>query len=167
MKTITIGRSSKCDIIVANEHISRIHAEISLVGNQYVYRDVSKNGTNIGGRIICNEKAVIAPGATVLMANRVPLPWAQVYALLPLHGVKPYEEHTVVYPEEDCIRPVPVYPKDELGVGWGILAFLIPIAGWIMYFCWKDQTPHRASQAAILAWISFGIGFFLNILALS
>lgn len=166
MRSITIGRSSRCDIVVANEHISRVHAEISLVGNQYVYKDVSKNGTNVGGRIICNEKIVIAPGATVLMANRVPLPWAQIYALLPLQGARPYEDDTIVYPHQDDVRPVPSpYPKDELGVGWGILAFLIPIAGWIMYFCWKDQTPHRASQAAVLAWISFGIGFLMNIIA--
>ncbi len=167
MKTITIGRSSKCDIIVPNELISRRHAEISLIGNQYVYKDVSKNGTNIGGRIICNEKIVIAPDANVLLANQVPLPWAQIYALLPLQGIKPYESQTVAYQDENYIHSMPPFQKDELGVGWGILAFFIPIAGWIMYFCWKDRTPHRASQAAIIAWISFGIGFFLNIIALS
>ena len=62
--------------------MSRVHAEITLVDNKYVYKDVSKNGSNIGGRIILNEKVVIAPGATVLLSNHIPLPWAQIYALL-------------------------------------------------------------------------------------
>ena len=48
----------------------------------------------------------------------------------------------------------------NIGIGYGILAFLIPIAGWIMYFVWKDSTPHRASQANTLAWI----GFTLNLI---
>ena len=43
MKTITIGRVN-CDIIIADNNISRKHATISLVNGQYVYNDISKNG---------------------------------------------------------------------------------------------------------------------------
>jgi pSer/pThr/pTyr-binding forkhead associated (FHA) protein len=162
MRTITIGRSNRCDIVIPDTVISKVHAEISLVNNQYVYRDVSKNGTNIGGRMINNDRVNIAPGASVLLANRHPLPWAQVYALLPTHRAHvPDGDETVVVP---MWTNTPV-GQDRLGVGWGILAFLVPIAGWIMYFCWKEKTPERASQASTLAWIGFGLGILLRILA--
>ena len=96
-RKITIGRSSQCDIVVAHDGISRVHAEISLVGNQYVYRDISKNGSSIGGRMINNERISVAAGTEILLANRIPLPWAQIYSLLPAQPVRPYEKGTVVY----------------------------------------------------------------------
>lgn len=158
MRTITVGRSTKCDIIIGGGDtgsVSRIHAEISLVNGQYVYRDVSSNGSNIGGRIYHNERVVVAPGTPILLGGRVPLPWNQVYAQLPLSGVNPFEDETHHY-----YPPTPA-KTDSLGVGWGILAFIIPLAGWIMYFCWREETPKRASQAAMWAWIGFGANVFL------
>lgn len=157
MKTIRVGRSSSCDIVIDDDSVSRIHAEISLVNGQYVYKDISSNGTNLGGRMLHNESVVVAPGSTLLLSNRIPLPWSKVYAQLPQQGVRPFEGETKV---------TGIMSKDEggLGVGWGILAFLIPVAGWIMYFCWKDDAPRKASQASSLAWVSFAIGFVLNLL---
>lgn len=151
MRTITIGRSSKCDIIIPDDSVSRIHAEISRNGNEFIYHDMGKNGSNIGGRMIHNERVSIAPGATVLLANRVPLPWAQVYAMLPGQGNVPSEQPTHVYGRQIQASP----QEDKLGIGWGILAFIIPIAGWIMYIAWKDETPKRASLAGALGTISF------------
>lgn len=167
MRTITIGRSSHCDIVVPYEGVSRVHAEISIVGNQYIFYDKSKNGSSIGGRMINNERISVAPGANILLSNRIPLPWAQVYALLPLPQHKDsfdYEEETHVYKNKE--QPV-IYSSEEdsLGIGWGILAFIIPIAGWILYFCWKDKTPHKASQAAKVAWIGFGVNCLTSILS--
>ncbi len=175
MRTIKIGRSSECDIVLNYNKISRVHAVITQNNGQYIYQDVSKNGSNIGGRIVIQEKIVLAPGTTVLLANKVPLPWEQVYAMLPARGHRVDSLKTVAG-ENHPHTPYSVYPnavsantpsqyyhsqaykKDELGVGWGILAFLIPLAGWIMYFAWKENTPNRAKWAGIIAFVSFGIG---------
>ena len=173
MRTITVGRSRDCDIVIADSGVSRLHAEISLVGGQYVYRDVSSNGSAIGGRIILNDKVIVAPGTRIMLANRVPLPWNQVQQLLPLHGgdqgrteitpggvTQPYRPSN----NYDPVPPPPprYYKPDELGVGWAILAFLIPLVGWIFYFVWKDETPRRASQVATWAWVGFGVNLIVT-----
>lgn len=164
MKTITIGRSSKCDIIIPDSSISRIHAEISRNGNEFVYHDMGKNGSTINGRIIHNEKIIIAPGTTILLANRIPLPWEKIYAMLPGQGIIPSEDET--YFGQASYNHPPMYvcqqKEDRLGFGWGILAFLIPLAGWIMYFVWRDETPKKARDAGLVGTISF----VLNMLAL-
>lgn len=155
--TITIGRSSHCDIIIPNDSVSREHARVSIVGGNYVYEDVGKNGSVIGGRVIHGQRVTIAAGTDVLLAGKVPLPWAQIYSMIPLKGVRPYEDETHYEPVQNN-SPQYVYVTDEsIGVGYGILAFLIPIAGWIMYFIWKDDSPKKASQANTIAWISFAI----------
>ncbi|MDR3267448.1 MAG: FHA domain-containing protein [Tannerella sp.] len=164
MRTITIGRSSQCDIILSGGNISRVHAEISVSNGQYIYYDKSSNGSNIGGQIISNRKIIVAPGSTILLADKIPLPWDRVYALLPASGHRVQEVETAYrggYPE---IPQQEYYPStnDKLGVGWGILAFIIPLAGWIMYFTWKDKTPNRANAAGIIGTIAF----VLNIIAL-
>lgn len=155
--TITIGRSSHCDIIIPNDSVSREHARVSIVGGNYVYEDVGKNGSVIGGRVIHGQRVTIAAGTDVLLAGKVPLPWAQIYSMIPLKGVRPYENETHFEPVQNN-SPQYVYVTDEsIGVGYGILAFLIPIAGWIMYYIWKDDSPKKASQASTIAWISFAI----------
>jgi serine/threonine protein kinase len=168
MKTITIGRTSSCDVVINDPNVSRVHAEISISGSQYVYRDVSTNGSLINGFKICNDKMLVNPGSKILLANSIPLPWERIYALLPINNqpypYNPVEEKTHI--QEHPYQPVqppyqshgnmPVNKEDKLGVGWGILAFFIPISGWIMYFVWKDETPNRAKQSGLL-----GLGGFI------
>lgn len=149
---ITIGRVG-CDIVIPDESISRKHATISLVDGQYVYNDLSKNGTTINGRFYQNEKVVIAPGTPVFLAGKILLPWAQVLMLLPNAPVTPVSP---VNPGRDTVTD-----DSPIGVGYGILSFLIPIVGWVLYFSWKDTKPKKAKQASTIAWISFAI----NILA--
>lgn len=165
MKSVlTIGRSNHCDIIVPHDSVSREHARISVVGGGYVYEDIGKNGSVIGGRVIHGERLAVAPGANILLAGKVPLPWAQIYTMLPLHGVNPYNHETSVASQQGPgISGGYVNPKanESIPIGWGILSFLVPIIGWIMYFKWKAEYPKRATQAATIAWVSF----ILNLLS--
>lgn len=160
--TITVGRSSSCDIIISHEKVSREHARISVVGGQYVYEDVGRNGSVIGGRITHGKKETVAAGTRILLAGKVPLPWKQVYSMLPLQGVRPFEEETSYHSYSDEQKVIFV-KDDNIGVGWGILAFLIPLAGWIMYFIWKVESPHKAAQACTIAWIGFVLNVILSI----
>ena len=58
---VTIGRSSQCDIEVANPdgRISRVHATLSERGGALVLADTSLNGTRYHGRILKNAEATI------------------------------------------------------------------------------------------------------------
>ena len=165
MKTLTIGKSPQCDIVIGNEYVSRVHAEISIVGNQYVYYDRSKNGSSINGRVINNERVTIAPGTPVLLANRVPLPWTQIYVMLPMHGVEIGVSNTQLDPRSvdngDIYRPV----KSNVPAWVYIISFIIPLVGWILYFAWKDEDYQKAKTASTWAWIGFGFNLLCIIAA--
>ena len=163
MKTITIGRVA-CDIIISDSSISRKHANISLVNGQYVYNDISKNGTTINGRVYQNEKVVITPGAPIYLANKVPLPWAQILMLLPNSPVKVQGHHNP-HDYETVVGQIPVKQVEPIGAGWGILSFLFPILGFILYFVWKDTANYKAKQAANIAWISIAISFVIGFIS--
>lgn len=163
MKTITIGRVD-CDIIISDSNISRKHATISLVNGQYVYNDISKNGTTINGRVYQNEKVVITPGTPIYLANKVPLPWAQILMLLPNSPVKVQGHHNP-YEYETVVGHAPVKHEESIGAGWGILSFLFPIIGFILYFVWKDTANYKAKQAANIAWISIAISFVIGFIS--
>lgn len=160
MKTISIGRVG-CDIILPDNSISRKHATISLVDGQYVYNDMSKNGTSINGRIYHNDRIVIAPGTPVYLANKVPLPWPQVLMLLPNSGIR---VDTPCAGGGETIVSGPVgYGHESIGIGWGIVSFLFPIIGFILYFVWKDTDYPKAKHASNIAWISTAISFVIGL----
>lgn len=164
MKTITIGRV-ECDIIISDSSISRKHATISLVNGQYVYNDISKNGTTINGRVYQNEKVVITPGTPIYLANKVPLPWAQILMLLPNSPIKVQGNHHNSNEYETVISQYPVSKEESIGAGWGILSFIFPIIGFILYFVWKDTSNYKAKQAANIAWISIAISFVIGFIS--
>lgn len=157
MKTITIGKLN-CDIVIQDSYVSRKHAEISLVDGQYVYHDLSKNGTTINGRVYHNEKIVIAPGTPVLLANKVPLPWPQVLMLLPNTPVN--GQNGIGMGGETFIQPSTC--DENIGAGWGIVSFLFPVVGFILYFVWSDTEHKKAKQAAIIAGIGFALSFVIG-----
>lgn len=57
-----------------------------------------------------------------------------------------------------------IEPQEELGMGWKILAFLVPIAGAIMYFNHKDKNNLKSKSACTAALWGIGFGILLNVL---
>ncbi len=47
----------------------------------------------------------------------------------------------------------PVQP-DQKSFGWGLLGFLVPILGLILWLLWKDETPKKAKSVGVGALIS-------------
>lgn len=176
MNTITIGRDQSCDIIINDNsgNVSRRHAEISVSGGSYVFRDVSINGTIVNGQRILHNKILIQPGAQILLAGIIPVGWDKIMARLPLSGTVVSEavkktEIQQNYPQANYAQQpesihnsyMPPSKPDKLGIGWGILAFLIPLAGFIMYFSWKADTPNRANAAGGLGLLGMALNLLL------
>ena len=44
--------------------------------------------------------------------------------------------------------------NDDISFGLGILGFLVPFLGILLYLVWQDKYPKRAKSCAIGAWIS-------------
>lgn len=55
---------------------------------------------------------------------------------------------------------------DDGNFVWGLIGFLVPIVGAVLYFMWKEQKPKNAKKAGMGALISVGINFVVSILSL-
>lgn len=80
MKTLTIGRSSECDISIEHEQISRKHALLKLhrTGKIEIV-DISQNGTSVNGsRLQQNVTRQIHRNDVVTFAGAKHLNWNQV-----------------------------------------------------------------------------------------
>ena len=53
-------------------------------------------------------------------------------------------------------------PIDSGSIGWGILGFLIPIVGIVLFFVWKDTKPKSGKVALIGALISIGLALIFQ-----
>ena len=53
-------------------------------------------------------------------------------------------------------------PVDSGSIGWGILGFLIPIVGIVLFFVWKDTKPKSGKVALIGALISVALALILQ-----
>jgi pSer/pThr/pTyr-binding forkhead associated (FHA) protein len=70
-RSLRIGRSSGCDVVLTDDSVSRRHAEIALRGGVCVLRDLgSCNGTLVNGRPVLRARLrrgdEIVLGETVL-----------------------------------------------------------------------------------------------------
>ena len=63
-----LGRSRDCDIVVADPNVSRRHAEVRLVGTEWIVTDLgSTNGIEIGGRRV--GRHVLEDGEELLLGT--------------------------------------------------------------------------------------------------
>lgn len=125
---------------------------MSIINGQYVYRDCSTNGSSLNGEMIYNRAVAISPGANIILANKVSLPWNQVYAMMPLPG------HHPAVPSYAPPSAPPAYTPssssaddDSTPVLLCILSFIFPLLGIILYFCWNDSRPKRAGAVGTAA----------------
>ena len=55
--------------------------------------------------------------------------------------------------------------EEELSTGLSILSFCIPLAGAIIYFSNKSDSPKKAEKACHMALWGFAVGVILNIIS--
>jgi len=64
----TIGRSMDCDLVLFDKKASRIHAQISAIGDREILQDLdTPNGTMVNGVVI--SKKLLAPGDEIMIGD--------------------------------------------------------------------------------------------------
>ena len=58
--------------------------------------------------------------------------------------------------------PAPVPVQDKGSIGWGILGFLIPLVGLILFLVWRNKKPNSARVAGIGAIIGFVVNLVIT-----
>ena len=192
--TISVGRlnptwgpSRNCDIIMEGEYVSSHHLDIIWESQddngssfKVTIKDHSTNGTGVNGRKIKNESYsfIVNQSVKSLMNNSSSLPqimiaglashvlnWEQVLNFLfhkmdlPTSVIDEYKDDTDVHG-----GLVELSKSEDITVGYGILCFVIPIAGWILGVVWKSQNPVKAKSANRLALYGFLFYFALTFL---
>lgn len=176
---ISIGSSSDNDIQINNQYVSRHHLVIRgleqpLTGGETKYSieitDNSTNGTGVDGRPLRNSSMVIDYDGTfnlpeVLLAARAEcqLNWNEVISKLKMRGWTPGH---VIIDTPPLPSPQPI-PHEKLNVFLGVLCFLSPIVGWILWGVWKTEHPQKASTASTIAWVGFIFNIILTIISLN
>lgn len=83
-RTITIGRSPDCDIVLDDRQVSRLHARIAWHADHYEVEDLnSKNGTHLNGRDVTGSQP-LHDGDEIQVALRFKLAFVDAGATAPL-----------------------------------------------------------------------------------
>lgn len=83
-RSLTIGRSADCDIVLDDRQVSRIHARVLWRGNHYEVEDLgSKNGTHLNGRDVVMSQP-LRDGDEIQIALRFKLAFVDAGATAPL-----------------------------------------------------------------------------------
>jgi hypothetical protein len=80
---LTLGRMPRNDIIIPDSNVSRVeHARIDFLGNKFVLRDRSVNGTYIttqeGGELFLRREDLHLQGSGIISPGRHPEPGVDV-----------------------------------------------------------------------------------------
>ena len=184
---ISVGRSN-CDITLYGEYVSSHHLDIiwepqNEKGSSYkvTIKDHSTNGTGVNGRKIKNESYsfMINQSVKSLMNDPSSLPQVMIAGLashvlewktvlnilfekmdLPTSIIDEYTGDTDVH--GGLVEPS---KSEDITVGYGILCFVIPIAGWILGAVWKSENPIKAKSANKLAWYGFLFNLVMSFLS--
>jgi predicted component of type VI protein secretion system len=83
-RSVSIGRSPECDIVLDDRQVSRIHARISWRNDHYEIEDLeSKNGTHLNGRDVMGSQT-LRDGDEIQVALRFKLAFVDAGATAPL-----------------------------------------------------------------------------------
>ena len=87
MKVITIGRSSKSDVVIHDAYVGRVHMQIVLDndGNIYAIDMNSTNGTYVNGQRIYGK--VRLQKNDIIRIGNTTLPWQNIYSQVPLSDI--------------------------------------------------------------------------------
>lgn len=87
-KSMTIGRSNDCEIVLPERQISRYHARIEDTSDGYLLRDLgSKNGTFVNDHKLVEEPHLLRDGDEISLANIVNFGFIAGEATLPLEEI--------------------------------------------------------------------------------
>lgn len=182
---ISVGRSN-CDITLYGEYVSSRHIDIiweprNKNGSSFnvSINDHSTNGTGVNGRKIKNESYsfIVNQSIQSLMNDSSSLPQVMI-AGLASHTLEWSAVLNIVF-EKMNLQTSVIDESDEgtdpdesstsektegITVGYGILCFFIPLAGWILSAVWKSENPVKAKSANKLAWCGFLLNLTFSIL---
>lgn len=83
-RTVTIGRSPDCDIVLDDRQVSRLHARVVWRGDHYELEDMgSKNGTHLNGRDVYSPQP-LRDSDEIQIALRYKLAFVDAGATAPL-----------------------------------------------------------------------------------
>lgn len=184
---ISVGRSN-CDITLYGEYVSSHHLDIiwepqNEKDSSYkvTIKDHSTNGTGVNGRKIKNESYsfIVNQSVKSLMNDTSSLPQVMIAGLashtlewktvlnilfekmdLPTSIIDEYNGDTDIH--EGIVEPSKL---EDITVGYGILCFVVPIAGWILGAVWKSENPIKAKSANKLAWYGFLFNLVVSFLS--
>lgn len=173
--SISIGREN-CDVCVFadNYKVSRHHADLTLKeftgGAFYIYTDCSSNGTVIDGQVYTKGMSCNIPrGKTpeIYLAGDINclLDWEEIKELIDGKAKEAEQEDddevsgkTITMHNDEVQRLLYEKSTEDSTLKknlFGILSFLFPVAGWVLFFFYRKKNPSRSNICNMWAWIGF------------